>query len=248
MQLIIPAFNEERRLPETLRALRAYVLAASEGAGAVDVHRRRQRQHRRDRRGGARLRLGRRCRCAWCTASAEARVPPSVRASPPRRPNGSRSWTPTAPPTSTPSSTRCRCSTSGADLAIGSRALDASITNERHSRVRAVGASAYRALTRRVAPGHQRHPVRVQDDARRPRPRGVRRDPVRRLLLRRRGDRPLPATRRPGGGVPRGLGRRPGLDLRAGSARARRPSPSCAAIGWRLRSRRAGRRHRTWSG
>ena len=37
MQLIIPAFNEERRLPDTLRALRAYVLAATDGVGPVDV-------------------------------------------------------------------------------------------------------------------------------------------------------------------------------------------------------------------
>jgi glycosyltransferase involved in cell wall biosynthesis len=42
---------------------------------------------------------------------------------------------------------------SGADLAIGSRAVPGSVTYERHSRVRALGASAYRAMTRAVAPG-----------------------------------------------------------------------------------------------
>ncbi len=41
----------------------------------------------------------------------------------------------------------------GADLAIGSRALADSVTVDRHSRVRAVGAGVYRDLTRRVAPG-----------------------------------------------------------------------------------------------
>ena len=35
MQLIIPAFNEEGRLPDTLRALRTYVLAAADGPGPV---------------------------------------------------------------------------------------------------------------------------------------------------------------------------------------------------------------------
>ena len=41
----------------------------------------------------------------------------------------------------------------GADLAIGSRALADSVTVDRHSRLRAVGAGVYRDLTRRVAPG-----------------------------------------------------------------------------------------------
>ena len=41
----------------------------------------------------------------------------------------------------------------GVDLAIGSRALAESVTFERHSKVRAVGATVYRDLTRRVAPG-----------------------------------------------------------------------------------------------
>jgi dolichyl-phosphate beta-glucosyltransferase len=41
----------------------------------------------------------------------------------------------------------------GADVALGSRAVPGSVTNERHSRVRVSGARLYRWCTRRVAPG-----------------------------------------------------------------------------------------------
>ncbi len=37
MQMIIPALNEESRLPDTLRVLRAYALGATEGSGPIDV-------------------------------------------------------------------------------------------------------------------------------------------------------------------------------------------------------------------
>lgn len=41
----------------------------------------------------------------------------------------------------------------GADLAIGSRAVDGSLTMDRHSRLRQVGAAVYRRQTGRIAPG-----------------------------------------------------------------------------------------------
>ena len=41
----------------------------------------------------------------------------------------------------------------GAHVAVASRAVPESITWERHSRVRAMGASAYRRLTRTMVPG-----------------------------------------------------------------------------------------------
>jgi glycosyltransferase involved in cell wall biosynthesis len=152
MQLIIPAYNEERRLPGTLRMLRAYVLAASEGAGAVDVivvdnastdataevarsfdsaampvrvlHCARRGK-------GAAVRAGVAAttgdRVAFMDADGATHLDALVAAG--------------------------RLIDEGVDLAVGSRALDASITIERHSKLRVVGAAAYRYLTRKVAPG-----------------------------------------------------------------------------------------------
>jgi glycosyltransferase involved in cell wall biosynthesis len=42
---------------------------------------------------------------------------------------------------------------SGADIAIGSRAVPGAVTTERHSRARVLGARLYRRCTRQVAPG-----------------------------------------------------------------------------------------------
>ena len=41
----------------------------------------------------------------------------------------------------------------GADMAIGSRAVDGSVTMDRHSRLRQVGATVFRRQTARIAPG-----------------------------------------------------------------------------------------------
>lgn len=41
----------------------------------------------------------------------------------------------------------------GADIAIGSRAVEGSVTTERHSSVRSVGARCYRRMTGRLVPG-----------------------------------------------------------------------------------------------
>jgi dolichyl-phosphate beta-glucosyltransferase len=152
MQLIIPAFNEERRLSATLRLLRSYVLAAREGAGAVDVivvdnaSTDRTWEVARDfdspampvrvvycaaRGKGAAVKVGIAAttgdRVAFMDADGATHLDALLDAE--------------------------RLLDSGIDLAIGSRALEQSVTFERHSKVRTVGASAYRGLTRRVANG-----------------------------------------------------------------------------------------------
>jgi glycosyltransferase involved in cell wall biosynthesis len=152
MQLIIPAFNEERRLPGTLRALRAFVLSAAEGAGAVDVIVVDNAStdataevarsfdsaampvrviHCATRGKGAAVRAGVAAttgdRVAFMDADGATHLDALVAAG--------------------------KLLDEGVDVAIGSRALDASITIERHSKLRAVGAAAYRYLTRKVAPG-----------------------------------------------------------------------------------------------
>jgi dolichyl-phosphate beta-glucosyltransferase len=152
MQLIIPAFNEERRLSATLRLLRSYVLAAREGAGAVDVivvdnaSTDRTWEVAREfdspampvrvvycaeRGKGAAVKVGIAAttgdRVAFMDADGATHLDALVDSE--------------------------RLLDSGVDLAIGSRALDESVTFERHSKVRTVGASAYRDLTRRLAMG-----------------------------------------------------------------------------------------------
>jgi dolichyl-phosphate beta-glucosyltransferase len=152
MQLIIPAFNEERRLPGTLRALRAYVLAASEGVGAVDV-----------------IVVDN----ASTDATAETARSFDSAAMPVRVIHCGRHGKGAAVRAGIAATTGDRVAfmdadgathldalvvagkllDDGVDVAIGSRALDASITIERHSKLREVGASAYRSLTRTVARG-----------------------------------------------------------------------------------------------
>ena len=152
MQMIIPALNEEGRLPETLRALRAHALAATDSGGPIDVivvdnastdataevARRldspamRVRVVRCERRGkGAAVRAGVAVSTAERIGFMDADGATDLAAL----------------------ADAVLLLDSGADLAIGSRAVPGSVTHERHSRVRALGAAAYRAMTRAVAPG-----------------------------------------------------------------------------------------------
>ena len=145
MQMIIPAFNEESRLPETLRALRTYALAATEGAGPIDV-------------------------IVVDNASTDATAVVARQFDSPAMPvRVVRCAVRAGVAASTAEligfmdadgatdlaalADAVLLLDSGADLAIGSRAVPGSVTHERHSRVRALGASAYRAMTRAIAPG-----------------------------------------------------------------------------------------------
>ena len=151
MQLIIPAFNEERRLPTTLRSLRAYVLAACEGVGPVEVivvdnastddtaevargfdsPAMVVRVVTCSKRGkGAAVRAGMAATdadiVAFMDADGATELPALVEA--------------------------VSLIEAGADVAVASRALPGSVTWERHSRVRAKGAALYRRLTQAVVP------------------------------------------------------------------------------------------------
>ncbi len=151
MQLIIPAFNEEGRLPDTLRALRTYVLAAADGPGPVDVivvdnastDRTAEVARRLDsaalpvrvihcaKRGkGAAVRAG--------IAASDADIVAFMDA------DGATELGALA--------AGVRIIEAGADVAVASRALPDSITFERHSRVRELGAGVYRRMTRSVVP------------------------------------------------------------------------------------------------
>ena len=238
MQMIIPALNEEAgcRTPlRTLRALRAR--RHEESAGPIDVIV----VDNASTDGTAAV-----ARPFDTPGDAGARRPLRAPGQRCRRPcrrrchhgRASGSWTPTAPPTSTRWSTRLRAARRrrrpGDRVPVRPR-----VGHPRAAQPdpRARGARLP-GLTRRRRPRHQRHPVRVQAHARRPRPRGVRADPRRRLLLRRRDAGPLPAARRPRRGVPRALDRRPGLDVRPVAPRVARFA-ELATIARRVRSRPA---------
>jgi dolichyl-phosphate beta-glucosyltransferase len=152
MQLIIPAYDEERRLPGTLRALRAYVLAATDGVGPVEV---------------IVVDNGSTDATAELARRFDTPAMPVRVVSCPRRGKGAAVRAGIAVTTAdrvgfmdADGATHLdalvaagRVLDRGADVAIGSRALPDSLTYERHSRVREVGASVYRRLTRTVAPG-----------------------------------------------------------------------------------------------
>ena len=152
MQLIIPALNEERRLPVALRALRAYVLAAAAGVGPVDV---------------IVVDNGSTDATAAVARSFDTPAMPVRVVTCARRGKGAAVRAGVAATTGDriafmdadgathldAMTDASRLLDAGADVAIGSRALDASITYERHSRTREIGATTYRRLTRSVAPG-----------------------------------------------------------------------------------------------
>jgi len=152
MQLIVPAFNEEARLPRTLAALRALLLAAEESAGLVEVivvdnastDRTAEvaraadsvampvRVIRCDVKGkGAAVRAG----IAETTADVVGFMDADGATDLSALVEGA------------------RLLNAGADVAIASRAVPGSVTTERHSRVREWGAAWYRRCTQRVAPG-----------------------------------------------------------------------------------------------
>lgn len=152
MQLIIPAYNEERRLPATLEALAVYASALPVGSGRLEVtvvdnassDRTAEvarsfdsatlpvRVLRCDTPGkGAAVRAG--------VLSTTADVVGFMDA------DGATDLSALAVGVS--------LIREGADLAVGSRAVDGSVTMVRHSRLRQVGATLYRRETVRIAPG-----------------------------------------------------------------------------------------------
>lgn len=152
MQLIVPALNEAARLPRTLAALRAFLLSAQESAGPIEVivvdnaSTDETAQLARaassiampvqviscDVKGkGAAVRAG----IAHSTADVVGFMDADCATDLSALAEGS------------------RLLSAGADIAIASRAVTGSVTTERHSRVRAYGATFYRRCTRQLAPG-----------------------------------------------------------------------------------------------
>jgi len=152
MQLVIPARNEAARLPRTLEALRAHVLAAQETPGPLEVivvdngssddtARLAAAAHspvmpvrvvRCDIRGkGAAVREGVRHTTATWVAFMDADGATHLDALHDAQ----------------------RLLELGADVAVGSRAVPGSVTTERHSGARVLGARLYRRCARELAPG-----------------------------------------------------------------------------------------------
>lgn len=152
MQLVIPAYNEEHRLPATLRSLRAHVLSATDGVGPVDVIV--VDNASTDRTAEVALALdsaAMRVQVLTCTRRGKgAAVRAGIAATTADRVGFMDADGATHLDALVDAAALLD---RGVDLAIGSRALEGSFTVERHSRVRAIGATVYRNLTRRVAPG-----------------------------------------------------------------------------------------------
>jgi dolichyl-phosphate beta-glucosyltransferase len=152
MQLVIPARNEAARLPRTLEALRAHVLAAGASPSALEVvvvdnastddtARLAAAAHtpampvrvvRCDRPGkGAAVREGVRRTTADLVGFMDADGATHLDAL----------------------TDAVRVVEAGADVAVGSRAVPGAVTTERHSTARVLGARLYRRCTQEVAPG-----------------------------------------------------------------------------------------------
>jgi dolichyl-phosphate beta-glucosyltransferase len=152
MQLVIPARNEGARLPRTLESLRAHVLAAGSSPGALEVvvvdngstddtARLAAAAHtpampvrvvRCDRPGkGAAVREGIRRTTADVVGFMDADGATHLDAL----------------------ADGVRVLEGGADVAVGSRAVPGSVTTERHSPVRVLGARVYRRCTQEIASG-----------------------------------------------------------------------------------------------
>lgn len=152
MQLVIPARNEAARLPRTLDSLRAHALAAGETPGAIEV-------------------------IVVDNGSTDATARLARAASTPAMPvrvvscatpgkgaavrEGMRHTTSDVVAFMDADGAThldalvdgMRVIRSGADVAVGSRAVPGSVTTERHSLARVLGARLYRRCTRQVAPG-----------------------------------------------------------------------------------------------
>jgi len=153
VQLIIPAYNEEHRLPATLKALRAYALSTAElprpplevlvvdnastdhtaqVASAMDSPAMPVRVLRCDVRGkGAAVRAG--------VAATTSDVVGFMDA------DGATDLT--------AFESAAVLLASGADVVIGSRSADGAVTTARHTRVRSIGAAAYRRAAALLVPG-----------------------------------------------------------------------------------------------
>ncbi|MGY2875212.1 dolichyl-phosphate beta-glucosyltransferase [Marmoricola sp. URHA0025 HA25] len=153
MQLIIPAYNEERRLPATLKALRAYALSPAElprpplevlvvdnastdrtaaVALAMDSPAMPVRVLRCDVRGkGAAVAAGIAATTADVVGFMDADGATHLDAF----------------------ESAAALLASGADVVIGSRSAAGSQTQHRHTRVRGIGAATYRRATARLVPG-----------------------------------------------------------------------------------------------
>jgi dolichyl-phosphate beta-glucosyltransferase len=152
MQLIVPAFNEEARLPATLTALRAHLLSAQESAGPIEV-----------------IVVDN----ASTDATAKVARMASTTAMPVRVVPCAKKGKGAAVRAGIAQTTAdvvgfmdadcatdlsalveaARLLSAGADVAIASRAVPGSVTTERHSRVRAWGAAWYRSCAKQIAPG-----------------------------------------------------------------------------------------------
>jgi dolichyl-phosphate beta-glucosyltransferase len=151
MQLIIPALNEERRLPSTLRALRAYVLAASEGVGPVEVIV--VDNASTDATAAVARSFDSSAMTVRVVSCAKRGKGAAVRAGIAETDADIVAFMDADGATELPALVAAvALIDGGADVAVASRALPASITWERHSRVRSTGAALYRRLTRAVVP------------------------------------------------------------------------------------------------
>jgi dolichyl-phosphate beta-glucosyltransferase len=152
LQVIVPAYNEEARLPQTLRALRSYVLAATELPDIVEVivvdnasTDATSEVARREDSPVMRVRVMR-CETPGKGAAVRAGIAASTASSVGYMDaDGATAFDALA--------TGLALLEAGADVAAGSRAVPGSVTAERHSRVREWGAALYRRFTAAVVSG-----------------------------------------------------------------------------------------------
>lgn len=152
LQIVIPAYNEERRLPGTLRALRDHVLAQPDLTGRVEVV--------------VVDNASTDATAAVASAAHSSALPVRVVACPTPgkgaavRAGVAATTAPVVAYLDADGATRLDALTTGValvragvDVAVGSRAAPGAETTARHSPVRAWGAALYRRCTARVVPG-----------------------------------------------------------------------------------------------
>lgn len=152
MQLIIPAFNEEARLPRTLAALRAHVLSSPLLEGNVEV-----------------IVVDNMSTDATADTAQSLSTPELPVTAVPCHLRGKGAAVQAGMAASTDAivgfldadgatemaalDQAVRLILQGSDVAIGSRAVPGARTDERHSWIRSAGAAIYRRCTARIAPG-----------------------------------------------------------------------------------------------